>query len=382
MMGKGTRLVALVVFVVAAAAVAAYFYFRESPSGPAPGADAGNQSAASERRAERRGGGRRGRGGGAREVRVVTAKVEIRTVDNRVAAVGTSRAQRSLTLTADASGLIEEINFSAGAPVKAKDPLVVLNGEAQQLAIKLAQVKVDDTASTVRRYVTLRATNAVANVQLEQARTALAAAQAELEARQYDLRRRTIRAPFDGVMGITTLVKGDYLREGTAIATIDDRSKLLVDFDVSERFAGHIKLGQSVRATTLSLTGQVFRGEVSAIDTRIDPASRTLRVQATIPNPENLLIAGMTFSLSINIPGEQRPTFPGLAIKWDLNGAHVWRVRPDGTVERVGVTISRRDNETVSVTADLKAGDQIVIEGQDNLRPGVKVMTVSDARTQ
>lgn len=376
----------LAVLVAVIAAAAAYFlYFRDDPGVTGPvlmgTGESGGPSPTAERRAEGRRGTRRG-GRGPRQVRVVTAEVQMRTIDNRVAAVGTGRALRSLTVSAEGSGVIEKIAFTAGAPVKAGDPLVVLESEAQSIAVKLAQVKVDDAQATVNRYETLSSRNAVSGVQLEQARTALAAAKAELEARQYELRRRTIRAPFDGVMGITTLVKGDYLKDGAAIATIDDRSKLLVEFVVSERAASSIKLGQPVRATTLSLTGQVFRGKISAIDSRIDPASRTLRVEAILPNPDNRLLSGMTFSISVNIPGEERPTFPGLAIKWDRNGAHVWQVMPDNTVKRIGVTIRRRSNDTVSVDAKLKAGDRVVIEGLDNLRPGLKVTVAQASQAQ
>lgn len=382
---------AAVVAVVAAAVV--YFVFFQNGGTPAGSGTSGTKattggspaaagkSPAAERRAERRRGGRRG-GRGARQVRVVTAPVVMRTIDNRVAAVGTGRALRSLTLSADVSGVIEKVGFTPGTKVKAGAALVVLESEAQTIAVKLAQVKVDDAQATVDRYRTLAARNAVSSVQLEQARTSLATAKAELEARQYELRRRTIRAPFDGVMGISNLVKGDYLKDGAAIATIDDRSELVVEFVVSERAAASIKLGQPVRATTLSMTGQVFRGVVSAIDSRIDPASRTLRVEATLPNADNRLISGMTFSISINIPGEVRPTFPGLAIKWDRNGAHVWQVLDDNVVKRVAVTIRRRSNNTVSVSAKLKEGDRVVIEGLDNLRPGLKVTVAQADRPQ
>ncbi|MCB1956962.1 MAG: efflux RND transporter periplasmic adaptor subunit [Rhodocyclaceae bacterium] len=380
---RRTAWVAVVVVVVAAAA--AYFLFFRGSGGPGDtevtaSGTTGGASPAAERRAE----GRRGRrgGGGNRQVRVVTAEVKMRTIDNRVAAVGTGRALRSLTLSADVSGVIEKVAFTAGKPVKEGEALVILESQAQAIAVKLAQVKVDDAQATVTRYEKLNSTNTVATVQLETARTNLAAAKAELEAKQYELRRRTIRAPFDGVMGITNLVKGDYLKDGAAIATIDDRSKLLLEFVVSERAATSIKLGQQVRATTLSLSGQAFFGTVTAIDSRIDPASRTLRVEGTIPNPDNRLLSGMTFSVSINIPGELRPSFPGLAIKWDRQGAHVWQVMADDTVKRVGVTIRRRDNDTVSVDAKLQAGDKVVIEGLDNLRPGLKVQVAQAARPQ
>jgi RND family efflux transporter MFP subunit len=174
-------------------------------------------------------------------------------------------------------------------------------------------------------------------------------------------------------MGLTTLGKGDYLQQGAAVASIDDRTSLVVAFVVSERVAGAFTLGHDVRATTPALSGAVFRGKITAIDTRVDAASRTLRIEATIPNDQNRLIAGMTFSVEVQIPGEKLPVIPGLAIQWDRNGAFVWALADNNTVKRVGVTIRRRENDTVAVEAALKDGDQVVIEGTQGLREGASV---------
>jgi multidrug efflux pump subunit AcrA (membrane-fusion protein) len=236
------RLAALVIAVAVIVSIGAYFGFRgasqqTNTAGGSSSAKSGGSSAAAGSTARR--GGRRGRrGGGAQVARVAVATVELRTIGNRVAAVGTGRALRSLTLTANVTGIIDAINFTAGQQVKEDAPLVVLKSEAEQIAVRQAEVKQRDAQATLDRYQRLAAQNALAKVQLEQARTALATAKTELEAKQYALKQRTIVAPFDGVMGITTLVKGDFLKEGTPIATIDDRSQLVVEFVISERVAG------------------------------------------------------------------------------------------------------------------------------------------------
>jgi RND family efflux transporter MFP subunit len=325
----------------------------------------------------RRGRGRRGRG--SREARVVVATVALRTIGNRVAAVGTGRARRSLTLTSDVSGVVRDILFKPGQIVKQGATLIRLDGEAQEIAARLAQVKVDDAAATVRRYETLQKTAAVSAVQLAQARTAYALARADLEAKEYELKRRTILAPFGGIMGLTALVKGEYLKEGAPIASIDDRTELVVEFVVSENFASFIKLDQDVRALTPALRGRVFNGKISALDSRIDTTSRTLKVEATVPNPENRLIPGMTFSISIRVEGNRLPAVPGLAIRWDRGGAFVWKlVSAAGktSVTRIGVIIRRRENDTVAVEGNLKEGDRVVVEGGQTLRPGASVTVV------
>lgn len=378
-MQTGTKRLALTgVVVVAALGIGGYFVLRapHQSSGSVPTGAAAQKAAQPGGQAGRSRAGRRG--GGGRDTRVVTAKVAMRVIGNRVAAVGTGRALRSLTLSAQVSGVIEEIRFSPGQTVREGQPLVVLQSEAERIAVKLAKVKVDDAAATVARYETLLARNAAPSVQLEQARTALATAKAELEAKEYELRRRTITAPFGGVMGITTLTVGDYLKEGSAIATIDDRSKLIVEFVISERAATFVRLGQDVRLSTPTLRGIVFHGKVSALDSRIDTASRTLRVEATVPNDDNRLIPGMTFSVSIRIEGETLPTVPGHAIQWDRSGAHVWLVTPERKAKRVQVQIRRRENDLVTVEAKLKKDDQVVVEGLDYLRDGASVTLAQD----
>ncbi len=377
------RLTVLVIAAAVIVGVGAYFGLRgvsEQGNGTGGGtaAKSGGTSATGGSTA-RRGAGRRGRRGrGSQVARVVVAEVALRTIGNRVAAVGTGRALRSLTLTANVTGIIDEIRFTAGQAVKEGEPLVILQSEAERIAVRQAAVKLRDAEATLARYQRLAAQNALAKVQLEQARTALATAKTELEAKQYELKRRTIVAPFDGVLGITTLVKGDFLKEGTAIATIDDRSQLVVEFVISERVAGQLKLGNDVRLVTPALSGRVFQGKVSALDTRVDKASRTLRVHALVPNPDGRLISGMTFSVSLRIEGRKLPSMPGLAIQWDRNGAFVWRISKENKAERVGVTIRRREDNAVAVEGKIEPGDKVVIEGHDNVRPGGTVTLVKN----
>jgi len=361
------RIAIVAVVAVVAVGLAAYFLLR-GPSGAtstSPQRTAQLQPDSAQRGQPRR--------RGAVSTRVVLAKVQVQTIGDRVAAVGTGRAIRSLTTSSEVAGVIQEVMFKPGEQVKAGQPLLKLKSEAEDLAVKIAQVKVDDAEANLKRLQGLVERNAVPTVQVDQARSALALARTELESKQYELKRRTVVAPFDGVMGLTMLGTGDYLQQGAAIATIDDRSSLLVAFVVSERVAGAFTLGHDVRATTPALSGAVFRGKITALDTRIDAASRTLRVEATLPNEQNRLIAGMTFSVEVQIPGERLPVVPGLAIQWDRNGAFVWVIAGGSTVKRVGVTIRRRENDNVAVEAPMKDGDQVVIEGTQGLRDGANV---------
>ncbi len=159
-------------------------------------------------------------------------------------------------------------------------------------------------------------------------------------------------------MGLSNLEAGDYLAIGNPIAPIDDRATLLIEFTVPEAVATSMKIGLPVKATLITRSGEPYAGQVQAVGTRIDPLTRTLALRAEIPNPDLKLIPGSTFSISMQLPGEDRPVVPALAIQWDRLGAFVWRLTDKNTVERVNVAILARDADRVNLDADLKAGRQ------------------------
>jgi RND family efflux transporter MFP subunit len=183
----------------------------------------------------------------------------------------------------------------------------------------------------------------------------------------------TIRAPFAGIIGLTNIQIGDYIGAGTPIASLDDRTSLLVEFTVPESTAPMIKKGLPLRANLITRSGEVHEGMIDAVGTRIDPESRTLAVRGEIPNPTLALIPGSTFSISVRLPGQQTPLVPGLAVQWDRRGAYVWRLTASNAVERVDIAIVSRNGDRVMVDAELKAGEKVIFEGGDQLRAGQTV---------
>jgi RND family efflux transporter MFP subunit len=318
----------------------------------------------------------RGPGGGGRGAGALTAvtatEVKIERINQRVAAVGSARARQQVNLTTRVAGVIDKVLFEGGQLVEANQPLVQLNADPEAIAVETAAAQRQEAADTVARYKQLNE-GTVTRVAIAQADTALKVADAALRRAKEDLDRMTIKAPFKGIMGLSNLDAGDYLAVGSPIAPLDDRSTLLIEFTVPEAVAGSMKVGLPVRATLVTRTGEPHEGQLQAVGTRIDPLTRTLTVRAEIPNPDNKLIPGSTFSISIQLPGEDRPVVPALAIQWDRRGAFVWRLTDNNTVERVNVAILAREADRVNVDADLKAGDRIVVEGGSFLRAGQTV---------
>ncbi len=234
--------------------------------------------------------------------------------------------------------------------------------------------------SALDRANQLAKSNNITNVALTDAKTAQKNAEIGLQAAQNDLAKRTIKAPFTGIIGLSDIAVGDLITSSKAIATLDDMSKVTVAFDVPERASGIVALGQPVTASTEALAGQTFKGTISAVDNRVDPVARTLRVEATLPNDANTLKPGMALTIAMSFPGQPHPSVPSLAIQWDRAGSYVWKVEGD-VARRVAVQILGRRSGAVIVSGKLAVNDQVIVEGLQRVREGSH-LTVADAGNQ
>jgi RND family efflux transporter MFP subunit len=315
---------------------------------------------------------RRGGGAGSGPPPVTLAGVEIIPIRERVAAVGSGRARRQVTIATRHAGVVEKVLFEGGKTVEANQPLVQLHAETEKIAVETAEAQRAQAADAVDRLKQLNE-GVVTRVARAEADTALKVADAALRRAREELDRMTIRAPFEGIVGLTNLQIGDYIGAGTPIATLDDRTAILVEFTVPESVATMMKPGMPVRASLVTRAGEVYEGAIDAVGTRIDPDSRTLAVRAAIPNPTLVLIPGSTFSISVHITGQNAPKVPGLAVQWDRRGAFVWRLASKNAVERVDIAIISRTGDQVMVDAQLKAGDKVIFEGGNLLSAGQTV---------
>ena len=200
----------------------------------------------------------------------------------------------------------------------------------------------------------------------------LAAGQARLAVRDAELalEHRAIRAPFDGWVGILGVEVGDQVSTTTEVATLDDRSRILVDFRVPERFVGQVKIGAPVSARALALPGGALEGAVVTLDSRVSPDTRTLRVRASLDNSDDLLRAGMSFAITMRFPGDTLAAVDPLAVQWSADGAYVW-VAEEGKAKQVPVRVVQRNNDAVLVDGALPAGTMVVTQGVQLLRPGM-----------
>lgn len=314
-------------------------------------------------------GGRPG-GAGQRPLAVTLTQPVKAPISDRLTAIGTGRAVQSLTLTADVSGVIEEILIEPGKAVAAGARLVVLEKREQEIALARARADFGIAKTNAARFAGLRASEAASALEQESAQNELTAATAALRQAEYDLERRAIRAPFDGVVGLTEMDVGDFLTMGAVLTTIDDVSSLLVDFVIPENASPYVRAGMEVAAAARASDRRAVTGAIRAIDSRVDSASRTRRVEAVLKNEDRTLVPGSTFEISLAVEGRSGFLIPGLAIQWDRAGSYVWRMNKDGAAERVPVVIAKRTENAVLVDSALSQTDQIVSEGADLVRPG------------
>ncbi len=369
---------AYVVFVPGATEQLARFGINLPIAEPAAAATgpAGGQPGAQGRPSGGAGGPGGARGGG-RPLVVVTSPVIEATINDKLSAIGEGAAARSVTVVSPASGTLAELLVAPGEMVAAGAVIGRLDADAERIGYERARLAQQDATAALDRARELANANNATTVQLNAAELAAKNADLQLQDADLALQRRTITTPIAGRVGLFQANPGNTVTAQTVVTTIEDTSHILVSFWVPERYASSIANGMPVDASAVALPGETIAGEVSAVDNRIDPASRTLKVEARIPNDDGRLRPGMSFSVALSFDGERFPSVDPLAIQWSSDGAYLWKY-VDGKVERVAVEIIQRNSDGVLIQAELADGDQIVTQGIQQLSDGAAVRLLDE----
>ena len=316
-------------------------------------------------------------GGGSRSSVVVTAPVAMATINDRLTAVGEAAAAQSVTVVSPAAGTQTELQVAPRDVVAAGAVIARLDADAEDIAFKRATLALKDAEATLARTQELANANSATAVQLNTAQLAADNARLEAENAELALRRRSISTPIGGAVGLFQVTPGNAVGAQTVVTTVEDTSHLLVSFWAPERYASAIVAGMPVTVSAVALAGGAISGEIIAVDNRVDSASRTLQVQARIPNDGGRLRPGMSFSVAMSFPGEQFPSVDPLSIQWSSEGAYLWKYA-DGKVERVPVQVIQRNSDGVLVKGALAAGDQVVTQGVQQLTAGASVRLLDE----
>jgi membrane fusion protein, multidrug efflux system len=289
-----------------------------------------------------------------------------------VRAVGTGTAQNSAVLHPSVSGEVVAVLFRAEQRVDKGDVLLRLDDEHQRLAVRLAEVALNKARRDVARVSKLATSGHASRISLDTAQTDLETATVRHAQAKADLADRVIIAPFAGVIGLTDISPGDRVTDDTAIATLDERSTILVDFNLTEEHAARIRIGDRILVHPSNAPDREVAGTVAAMGSRIDEKSRTLRVRATIPNPDDTIRPGTSFTVELAFTGKSYPSVREVAVLWSRDGAYLWRAS-DGKAEKVFVKLVRRDTGRILVDGDLNIGDAVVVQGVQGLRIGQRL---------
>ena len=330
-------------------------------------------------------GGARGGAGAPALVEVDTVKTG-RIVETREA-VGTVRAYESITVTAKVSGVIEKIDFEEGQKVKTGDALVHFDAAERRADIeqavaetKRATAQRNEVAQRLERAQALRRSGAGTEAQVEdltaQIQTltsAIASAEARSRAAEARLEDLVLRAPFAGRIGTRAVSVGAYVSPGTRITSLDDLSRVRLDFSVPENLLASLQPGQVVRAISAAFRDRVFEGKVAVIDTRVDPLTRTVRLTADFDNPDEALRPGMFLSVSLQVTAKDDAVVVPEEAVVSEGLRHIVFVVQNNVVERKVVRIGQRQNGQAEILEGVRPGETIVVRGVQRVRPGATV---------
>jgi membrane fusion protein, multidrug efflux system len=303
----------------------------------------------------------------------VTAKVAAVAWRDTLDALGTARANESVTLTAKVSETVRKVAFDSGDVVRAGDVIVDLSSGAQLAGLEEARAAYQEAERQLARGQELAQTRIISESQLDTQRSMRDAAKARMDVVRAQLSDRVITAPFDGILGLRRVSPGSLVTPGSEIATLDDISVIKLDFSVPERYLAVLSKGQDIAAHSETYPDRDFAGRVASVDSRVDPVTRSVTVRAEVPNPERLLRPGMLLSVRLYHAPRSAIVVPEIAVIQVGTEAFVYRVDRDQTASRVKVELGSRRRGEVEIADGLSAGDVIVTEGAVKLREGGRV---------
>jgi len=320
---------------------------------------------------------------------VATAPAATSSWQPAMSAVGTLAPVNGANLSAEVSGIVDTLNFESGQTVKAGDVLLTLrsNNDPAVLAQLQATAALDEV--TYRRDQREAAANAISQAQVDTDKATLLAAQAQVTAQQALMAEKIVKAPFAGTLGIRQINLGQYLTAGTAIVSLQQINPLFVDFYLPQQALSSLSVGQPVSVSIDAYPGQVFAGQISAIDNNIDASTRNVEVRATLPNDKLLLRPGMFASVSVPDGAPQTlVTLPQTAISYNPYGDTVYIVKsgtgadgkPDLVATQLFVTVGDTRGDQVAILKGISPGDQVVTAGQLKLRNGSLVAINNDVQ--
>jgi membrane fusion protein (multidrug efflux system) len=295
-----------------------------------------------------------------------------------ITAVGSVRAVRGVDITTEVTGLVRSVDFRSGEDAKRGQILVHLNADSDIATLHSLEAAADLAATVYARDKMQFEAQAISQAQLDADAADLKNKRAQAAAQAALVEKKTLRAPFDGRLGITTVNPGQYLNTGDKVVTLQELDPVYVDFRLPQEQLAQVHAGLEVRVTLDAFPGESFAGKINAVDPLVDSSSRNFQAEATVPNPALKVLPGMFVRVTV-LSGTQQHylTLPQTAITFNPYGSTVFLVKKDdkgkSTAQQSFVTTGSTRGDQVAVVSGLKEGDQVVTTGQLKLKNGTPI---------
>ncbi|MFV8780955.1 efflux RND transporter periplasmic adaptor subunit [Microbulbifer sp. SA54] len=313
---------------------------------------------------------------GSMPVAVRTASVTQEEVSNPIEALGTAKAWEFVSLRAGETEYVSRLAFESGQRVKAGDVLVELSHGEEKAELAGARASLRRHERDTERLRGLVKKNLATREQLEASETLVAETRAQVQALQARIDDRIIRAPFDGQLGLRNISLGSLVTPTTEITTLQDISRIKLDFTVPERQLAAVYGGMKIEAVSQAMPERVFNGEVMIAEARVDPQTRAFTVRARLENPDEQLKPGMLLRVRIISNPRTALTIPESALIPLAGSQSVFVVDHSGSepvVRRRQVQLGRRYEGKVEILSGLDADQQVVTRGTLHIRDGQAV---------
>ena len=312
---------------------------------------------------------------------VTTVIAKPQTWQPLLSSIGALKALNAVVVSTDLAGIVSEIHFESGATAKKGDPLIKLDTRQEDAQLAQAEAKADLSKINLTRQADLLTKKAIAQSDYDSAASDYRQNEAAVENAKALIARKTITAPFDGLLGIRQVNVGQYLNVGDPIAPLQSLNPIYVDFSIPQQQIGQIEIGKKVHVIVDGLEGKEFEGDITSINSLVDPSTRNITVEATMQNEDGKLRPGMFTKVDVLLPPQEGViTIPATAINYSPYGDSIFIVNGDATddsgkpvLDKNGKPVKKVDEQfiktgpsrgdQVSVLSGVKAGDEVVTSG-------------------
>jgi membrane fusion protein, multidrug efflux system len=309
---------------------------------------------------------------------VIAAEARRQPIAETLALVGTLAANEYIEVKSETDGMIAEILFEEGQPVKKGDLLIRLDDSKLSASLAEAEANLKLTTATYERAQELSRGKLIPQQEFDQAASAFQANKATVELRRRQLQEARIHAPFSGVAGSRSISPGQVISKNTIFTWLVDLSIVKAEFNVPERFLSEVKVGQAVQLSVAAYPREKFNGKVYFLAPQVDPNTRTLLIKARIPNPRHLLKPGMFANLDLTLTLRQEATVvPESALLSQGARTSVFVIDSNNNAQIRPVKVGLRIPDHIEILSGLEPGEKVIAEGLQKVRPGGAVKPVT-----